>query len=312
MDDGDKTNTWKELLAWKPEFPSLVHKWLEIIRRLVIKTALQDEDLIGHSIVGFIAASLSDVNDLMAHTCNDSHHGAQKILRTVFERIVTLKYISENTGEAKRFMDYDAIDSEQVITGIHAITGLELQGPERTRLLEAAARARKDYKQEKCPSCKKPKYLGWSSLNSKDMTNRVELGHMHLHAFLLPSKLIHPTYWGLREVASKSSPMINTLNCTHELMVQAILIHRRHFTGRLCTPLMAEAIRDFLSIWVYSGTSFGGILPEERQWTTAIEFIIEMSLFASEAQTRAILIYRRQCLLSGNDSGRLEKDFKLP
>jgi len=43
----------------------------------------------GHLIVGVMTASLSDVNDLTTLSCNDSHHGAQKILRSLFERIVT-------------------------------------------------------------------------------------------------------------------------------------------------------------------------------------------------------------------------------
>jgi len=237
-----------------------MHKWCETMRRLALSTYPQEEDLVGHLIVAFTVAFLPDLDDLLTLTFHNSHHGAQRILRTLYERTFTLKYIFENSSEAKRFMDYDALDWEQILAGIHTITGLALQEPGRTRLAEAAAKARIEYKQEKCSACKKPKYLGWSSLNSKDMADRVDLGHMRLHAFDMPSKLIHPSYWGLRNLISKSSPMVNTLNCAHELIVQMVLIHRRHFAQSGFTPLMGAAIIDFLGVWVFSQTSFGGIL----------------------------------------------------
>jgi hypothetical protein len=231
--------------------------------RLVINSHPSENDLVGNLIVPFMSVSMLDINDLMTLTHHDSHRNAQKILRTIFERVVTLKYIAENPNEAKRFMDYDAIDTQQVLNGIKEITGLSLNEPARTNLSKAAEEAKRAYKQEKCQTCGKPKYLGWSSLNSKDMADRVNLGHMHLHAFLMPSKLIHPSYWGLRETVSKSSPMYNTMNCVHELMVQLVLIHRRHFVRPTrVTPLMDAVVRDFLRVWVYSQTSFGGLLTE--------------------------------------------------
>jgi len=256
----DGAETWEEFLDWRPGFPAMMSKWFRSLASLAANTYPKEDDLVGELILAFMSASLSDLNDLMILTYRNSHHGGQKILRTLFERIVALEYISEHPEDAKRFMDYDAIDWEQVLMGIHAITGINLEEPARTNLAKAAQKARQEYKQEKCPSCKKPKYLGWTSLNSKDMAVRADLDHMHLHAFLIPSKLIHPTFWGMRDAVSKSSPMVNTLCCTHELIVQMVLIHRRHFAARAITPLMNAAVRDFLSIWTYSETSFGGVL----------------------------------------------------
>jgi len=267
-------NCWEDLLRWKTEFPSVIDRWLEVLRLLVAHTYPKDDDLVGHLIVPFLGASLPDINDLMTLTCHDSHHGALKILRSLFERTITLKYIFENPSEAQRFMDFDAIDTEQILNGIKGLTGLGLNEPARTNLAIAARKAREAYRQDKCSGCGRPKYLGWTALNSKDMADRIDMGHLHLHAFLMPSKLIHPSYWGLRDVVSSSSPMINTLKCAHELVVQMLLVHRRHFAPeyfsepRSCTPMIAGAIHDFLSVWVYSGTSFGGLLTRGETRTT--------------------------------------------
>jgi hypothetical protein len=86
---------------------------------------------------------------------------------------------------------------------------------------------------------------------------------MHLYAFLMPSKLIHPTYWGIRDSFSQNPPLYNTMNYLHELVVQLVLIHRRHFAKDYApTPMMYAAARDFLRIWVFAETSFGGLLAE--------------------------------------------------
>jgi hypothetical protein len=79
----------------------------------------------------------------------------------------------------------------------------------------------------------------------------------------MPSKLIHPTAWGLREVNSLQPPLYNNLNCLHELIVQLVLIHRRQFVdGKKLTPMMCSAMADFLSVWICAQTSFGGMLRE--------------------------------------------------
>lgn len=170
----------------------MIHTWLQITALLVIKTQPQDGDLVGHLTVLFLDRSLPDLNDLMTLTHHNPHHGAQRILRVLFERTVTLKYIAENPCEAERLIGYDPFDQEHVIKAIETNIGIGLEEPSRTNLANAAAKVRKEYKQEICPVCKKLKPLSWSSVNSKDMADRVDLGHLYLHAFLIPFEA-HPS-----------------------------------------------------------------------------------------------------------------------
>jgi hypothetical protein len=241
---------------------------LRTLTRLVIQSRLTEDDLVGQLIVAFITTSLPDIDDIMTLTHYDSHYGAQKILRPLFERTVTLKYIVENPSEAERFVGYQAIDWEQVIAGIETLTSLSMSETGRTNLRNAAQKARDGYKQAPCPECGLRKQTSWTSLSSRDMSVRVGMGHMHLHSFLMASKLIHPSFWGMKESVNDSSPMFNTLNCAHELMVQLLLIHRRHFMKSKAIPLppsVRSALGDYLSVWVYAQTSFGGALWEMKR-----------------------------------------------
>lgn len=270
MDDHEvqTPQSWSELLAWREDFPAIIHRWLKVVERLIIHTNIRDDDELGDVIVGFMVSSLIDMNDLMTLTHKDSHHGAQYFLRALFERTVTLKYLSQNPDEVSAFKGYDAVDWDQILTGIYNLTGKTVGEPARVNITKRASEARAKNKQEKCPVCKNQKPTAWTLLNTKDMAARVGLDHLYLNSYLMPSKLMHPTFWGTRDRIQSDKPLYNTLNCLHHLMIETILIHRRHFIWRqVITPIMGNAIVDFLNVWVFSETSFDGILTrgEERK-----------------------------------------------
>lgn len=259
---------WAELLKWRADFPDIIHKWLKVIARLIVHTQIRDDDELGDLIIGFMVSSHMDIDDLMTLTHKDSHHGAQYLLRALFERTVTLKYLSRNPEQVSGFKEYDAVDWDQVTKGIHALTGMTVGDSARANITRKATEARAKNKQEKCPVCKNQKPTSWTTLNTKEMATRVGLDHLYLNSFLIPSKLMHPTLWGTRERVTLDSPMYNTLNCLHYLMVEIILVHRRHFKGKqFVTPIMGNAVLDFLAVWVFSDTSFDGVLThgEERR-----------------------------------------------
>ena len=110
-------------------------------------------------------------------------------------------------------------------------------------------------------------------MSTRDLANRVGLSPFLLHCFLIPSKLMRTTWWGTRERFSKGASMYNTLNSAHHLMVETIFIHRRHCLGdHVFTPIMASALRDFLSVWVVAQTSFGGVLREQKRESGSVFF----------------------------------------
>jgi hypothetical protein len=259
--------TWAELLMWREDFPATIDKWLKVIIRLIIHTKIRDDDELGDLIVGFMVSSHIDINDLMTLTHNDSHRGAQYFLRALFERTVTLKYLSKHPEQVSAFKEYDAVDWDQILKGIQDLTGMTVGDPARANITRKATEARAKNKQERCPVCRNQRPAAWTTLNTKEMATRVGLAHLYLNGYLMPSKLMHPTLWGTRDRVKSESPMYNTLNCLHHLMVETILIHRRHFMGRqFVTPIMGNAVLDFLRVWVFSDTSFDGVLTrgEER------------------------------------------------
>jgi hypothetical protein len=252
---------WSMFLESHPQFPSMMWNWVTLIQNLLKRTPLGDGDDLGFLICGFMAASVVDLNDILTLIHANSRSGAPKLLRSLYERTVTMKYLAEHPGEVEKFIGFQSIDWKQVIDVCQGKIGTELDEPARTRLANAATDARKEYKGEVCPQCKQRKQTNWTPKSVKELADIAGLSHLHAHSYIFPSKTMHPTFWGMIDFMKQGSPIYNVLNCAHELLVHNVLIHRRHFAKNAQpTPMMLTAIRDFLSIWVFSETSFGDLL----------------------------------------------------
>jgi len=255
------TQDWNMFLESHPAFPSMMWNWVTLLQNLLKRTPLQSGDDLGFLICGFMAASLVDLNDILTLTHANSRSGAPKLLRSLYERTVTMKYLAEHPGEVEKFIGYQSIDWKQVVEVCQGKIGRELDEPAWARLASAAADARKEYKGEVCPQCRQRKQTNWTPKSVKELADVVELSHLHAHSYIFPSKTMHPTFWGMIEFMKQGSPIYNVLNCAHELLVHNVLTHRRHFARNAQpTPMMLAAIRDFLKIWVFSDTSFAGLL----------------------------------------------------
>lgn len=267
--EANTPQTWVELLESHEQFPSIIARLMQLMGRLLVYTHLKEDDHLGNLILGFMVSSRMDADDLMTLSHRDSHHGAQYPLRVLFERTVTLKYLSRNPDQVQKFLNYDAVDWFQILNGINSLTGMTVSEPAWSNINTRATAARKENKQEKCSVCHYQKPTSWTTLNTKDMAEKVGLGHLYLNCYLFPSKLMHPTLWGTHERVKHNNPMYNTMKCLHHLLIETILIHRRHFIGihgkPYVTPMMTSALQRFLDIWVFSETSFDGVLTRGQE-----------------------------------------------
>jgi hypothetical protein len=208
-----------------------------------------------------MVATVQDVDDFMTLAHRGSRHGPEYVLRVIFDRTVTLKYIAINPDQAEAFLDYDAIDWDQLMNAIQSVSGLSMNPVARARLDAKAKEARARFKGEPCSECGQRKQTSWTPHSVKVLAEKVSLNHLHTISFLMPSKMMHPTLLGLKNRLSEASGLYNALNSMHYLLVETVLIHRRHQFGQQnVTPMMREAVRDFLRVWVFSETDFGGLL----------------------------------------------------
>jgi hypothetical protein len=259
MPDSDKPS-WENFTRENPSFTAIYHKAFKMLPELFLETESSEDDTAGMVILQLMMASISDFDDIMILSSQNSHFGALKLLRSAFERAVTLKYIAQNPAEADAFVEFDALDWQRILIGIEAKAGLRMSEPSQQNLNRAAEQARKRFRQEPCEKCGMRKQTTWTPLSAKDLAKRVGMDYMFFDAFEVPSKFIHPTYWGTHQAAG-DAPMYNTLKHAHEILLEIFLVHQRYFRkGELLSQPIEDIVHDFFGIWKYAETDFG--LPD--------------------------------------------------
>lgn len=246
---------WKTFTEENPAFTGLYHKAFQLLPKLAFETTPPESDDAGLVILQLVLASLPDFDDIMTLSSHNAHWGALKLLRCAFERTVTLKYIAQNPTEAKAFIGFDALDWKRVLTGIENNFGLRMPESSQKSLDRAATEARKAFRQEPCDKCGLRKQTAWTPHSVKDLAKRTGMDYIFFEAYEMPSKFIHPTYFGTRGI-TLSAPMHNTLKHTHGLLVETIVAHQRYSSGEVSERVM-EVVEDFFLIWKFAKTDFG-------------------------------------------------------
>ncbi|MCX6599260.1 MAG: DUF5677 domain-containing protein [Acidobacteria bacterium] len=250
---------WATLTQSLPEFAELFHAAFQCIPQIVLETPPAEDDHVGTLLIELMMASMRDLDDIMLLCSHDRHWGALKLLRVLFERTTTLKYIAQNPSEARAFIDFDAMDWKPILSGIEERFGIKAKPETLERINEAVRDLREKFRQEPCTACGMRKQMSWTPRSSQELAKKVGLEHLHFEAFLLPSKFIHPTYFGTRQI-SRESPtgLRNILKATHTLAVETVLTHQRHFRGSpLASSLAREVAVGFFRVWKYADSDFG-------------------------------------------------------
>lgn len=119
---------------------------------------------------------------------------ALKLLRGLYERAVTISYLSEHPGEATAFLDYHFVSQHKVLTELRAI-GLEERFPrdEREKVEAEYQRVKHNYLVTGCKECgAKRMNHTWSKLDVVAMAKSTDLGKLLAMAYYRSSMPIVP------------------------------------------------------------------------------------------------------------------------
>lgn len=268
----DEKPEWKEFLAQSPKFTEAYLRAFNLIASLCVQTTPKETDDAGLVLLTLLTSSLPDFDDVMTLCSKDAHWGAVKLLRCLYEKVVTLKYIAENPIEADAFLDFDAIDWHNILPAIHKQYGFQMSDQGQRNLDERYEQAKVRFKQESCSECGMRKRTTWTPLSMQDMAKKARLDYLFLEAYLIPSKYIHTTHFGARSQAGdRMTPMYNIIKASHSIALESILTHQRYFHGKpIGSEEIASVVQDFFQIWKFSETDFG-LEAESAEWPGLIK-----------------------------------------
>lgn len=140
-----------------------------------------ENKIIANRLVFYLGRTAADdFGELLILSGNGYGVGALKILRGMYERIVTAAYIAKNPSEARVFVEDDTIKKWKLWREYLTVMP-ELRTrytDEQVRELEERYKAiRAKRKEETCPKCGQPKTQeAWTRITMPDMAKRADIG----------------------------------------------------------------------------------------------------------------------------------------
>lgn len=208
---------------------------------------------------------VEDFNEVFLLAGNGYGFGSLKILRGLYERVVTMHYISENQEAAASFLEYHYIHRGKLIHHAESFFGDLEQYISRPEIEEA----KNDFDAHKsafmrtaCKKCKtKTVMQSWSKLDLESMAKKTGLDKLYFPGYYYPTLQVHATTAALiyrlkgKEgkpfgFDEKSQPEVadKSLIIAHNLAIHVIEIQNDFFNLSLEDDL-SLLVSDYKDVW---------------------------------------------------------------
>ncbi len=226
-----------------------------------------ENKIIANRLIFYLGRTAADdFGELLVLAGNGYGVGALKILRGMYERMVTAAFLATKPSEARIFAEDDTIKKWKLWREhIEIIPELEDRPTEeQKREFEERYKAiRAKRKEEECPKCRQPKTQeAWTRVTIKDMAKQADSGlaQMYVKAYLEPTFQSHATSYGLGTRLVDTEEGGHTFNDTtpkeardavfygHNLILRLLGFQNGYFNLGLDTEIQ-ERISMFPKIW---------------------------------------------------------------
>ena len=217
---------------------------------------------------------IDDFLEILVLAGNAEGYGAQKLLRTMFERVVLVKYLAEHPEEVDAFLDHFHV------TRLAQLVALQRFVPARSIPTDLADEVRRRYEEVKgryaTPEGSEVSHHGigtrWTGMAVEDMAEQVGLGSFVPDAYHEPMLQSQPSAQALirrMDAGSDGESMDfgdhldrsladQVLACAHALILTVLDVQMRHF------KLPAEPFSSLLDDW---RSAWGGADSREKSKT---------------------------------------------
>jgi hypothetical protein len=228
--------------------------------------AFENSAMAERVIFGLGRIIMDDFGEVLILSGNGYGIGAQKVLRGMYERLVTAAFITKNPSEARLFVEDDAIKKWKLWQqGLKVMPTLENSVPkEKIDALEAEYKRVKSKRAESiCKKCGQPKTQdAWTRVDLATMATQaaIALSALYGACYLTPTFHSHATGFGLSARFLDSgngniSYLENTegearqaLLLAHNLLLQNLGLQDEYFNLGLAAEIQPR-IDAFARIW---------------------------------------------------------------
>jgi hypothetical protein len=191
--------------------------------------------------------------------------GALKILRGMYERAVTARYLHMHPEEADNFVDFQWVSQRRLGKAIQATFGEGVLAKEKPEEVEAKYdEVRERFMVTDCKKCntKRLNYT-WSELDFVSMAHACgSIGSLIVPGYYIPTRQAHSTIGAILSRLKESETgglefdatpqrdeADNALITAHNLLLNVIDLQKEHFNLTALEKPLQTCFQDFLEVW---------------------------------------------------------------
>jgi hypothetical protein len=198
-----------------------------------------------------------------------SQHGygvaASKLVRSMYEFTVTLRYLHEHPEEAEIFLDYHRIQQDKLTSRVIETFGNEVLPTELvTEIRYKATEVKETFMIPVCdhPNPQMRLNHSWNKLDFVSMAKKAgAIGNLIVPGYYFPLRHAHPTFGGLTErleiinetmsLKGEAQPDIadRSLMTAHNCILDALKVQSEHFEIANLEDAIQICYKDFVRIW---------------------------------------------------------------
>jgi hypothetical protein len=212
-------------------FASRYAKSLDAVEKLhattldFLRSPMKREGSEDNTIYLLAAACVREFNEVMLLAVHMYGTGAMKLVRPLYERVVTLSYLAKQPSEVQQFIDYSDIHWNKLLEEAKRIFGEDvipniLSKKEANAIAANYQKNRCNFQQTDCRKCGTMRLQGsWTKKTAPELAGDVskELRSLYVKAFQTPTLHIHTTFWGIVDQLKPTPDGKVGFNQEHEL-----------------------------------------------------------------------------------------------
>ncbi len=198
--------------------------------------------------------------------CGNSYGAAgMKLLRTMYEHTVTLRYLHEHPDEVDTFMNYHHVQQYKLMKPILETFGRNVLSSETVADVERKyAEVRDEFMVTDCKKCgTKRLNHTWNKLDFVSMAKQTGgIGTLIVGGYFLPLRHAHSTFGGLTERLELTNERMGfqadaqpemadqALMLAHNIILNVMELQNERFKIEGLGEQLQTCLRDYLEIWV--------------------------------------------------------------
>ena len=205
-----------------------------------------------------------DFFEIALLAANGYGYGALKLVRSLYERAVTMAFLSENPTEVDAFLNYHAVAQFKLMRAINETFGPDALSKEAVEQTEREyATFKDDYLVTQCAKCGTTRINHtWHKLDVVSMSKKTVFGPMIVPAYYIPLSHAHSTVHALLSRIEETSDggmgfnpdsqpheADKALMTGHNILLGVIETQKNFFKlSELDAPLQT-CLQDFVDVW---------------------------------------------------------------